>query len=115
MQVRAFTAAAGVPSPATGSPFTTNLTSVSDGVLSPNNNFYVVAERVDNQFGSYQISGTGAATTLTAVAGSLVASNGSNTNALVFNSTGTFLFAANKQKKRLQSSSLFSLISYFLM
>lgn len=93
-ELRAFTTASGVPTAATGNPFASGLTFPIDGALNPNEQFYAVADRSGNQVGSYQIAGTGAATTLTAV-GSPVGSGGGLTDALVFNSAGTFLFAAN--------------------
>lgn len=99
-QVRAFTTASGIPTAVTGNPFTSGLTNAVDGVLSPNENFYLVADRSGNRVGSYQIAGTGAATTLTAV-GSPVASSGTFTDALVFNSAGTFVFAANGDSRNI--------------
>jgi len=100
-QVRAFTTAAGVPTAVAGNPFTSGLTSAVDGALSPNENFYAAADRSGNRIGVYQISGTGSATTLAPVAGSPFASGGAFTDALVFNLTNTFLFAANGNSRNI--------------
>lgn len=93
-QLRAFTTASGIPSAVTGNPFTSGLLEAVDGVLSPNEKFYVVADRRGDQVGSYQIAGTGAETTLTSV-NLPVGAGGRFTDALVFNSAGTFVFTAN--------------------
>lgn len=99
-QLRVFTTASGIPSAATGNPFASGLAQAADGALSPNERFYLVADRSGNRVGAYQIAGTGAATTLTAV-GSPVASSGTSTVALVFNQTGTFVFAANGDSRNI--------------
>jgi 6-phosphogluconolactonase (cycloisomerase 2 family) len=93
-QLQAFTTINGIPLTVSGNPFISGLTFAVDGVLSPNENFYVVVDRNGNQVSSYQIAGAGTSTRLTGV-GSPIASNGLLTNALVFNSAGTFLFASN--------------------
>ncbi len=100
-QVRAFTTTAGIPTGVTGNPFTSGLGLGFDGALSPNENFYAVADIEGNQIGVYQIAGMGAGTTLTAVAGSPFASGGTATNALVYNSSGAFLFAANQTSRNI--------------
>lgn len=74
--MRVFTTASGTPSGVTGNPFTSGLLEPIDGVLHPNEQFFFIADDGVNQIGSYQIGGSGAATTLTAVAGSPVASGG---------------------------------------
>jgi 6-phosphogluconolactonase (cycloisomerase 2 family) len=99
--IRAFTTSSGVPSAVTGNPFSSGLTNASDGALHPNGNFYVVSDRSGNQVGSYQIAGSGASTTLAPVAGSPFASLGTQTNSLVFNEAGTFLYAANRTSRNL--------------
>lgn len=100
-QLRVFTTSSGVPSPVTGNPFVSGLMSAADGALSPNERFYVVADRAGNRVGAYQIAGTGAATTLTAVANSPVGAGGTATSALVFNQAGTFLFAADANSRNI--------------
>lgn len=104
-QVRAFTTASGIPTAVTGNPFVSGLTSAVDGVLSPNENFYYVADRDGNRVGAYQIAGSGASTTLTAVSGSPFASGGTFTHALVFNTSGSFLFAANGNSRNITTYS----------
>ncbi|CAN5510595.1 hypothetical protein BH10ACI1_BH10ACI1_03810 [soil metagenome] len=96
-ELNVFTTMSGIPAAAAGNPFASGLTQAADGVLHPNEQFYFAANRAGgaNSVGSYQISGSGAATTLTAVAGSPFPSGGVLTTALVTNQTGTFLFAAN--------------------
>lgn len=100
-QLRAFTTTAGIPAAATGNPFVSGLSVGIDGALSPNGNFYVVADRGGSRVGSYQIAGAGAATTLTAVAGSPFASGGTFTDAVVFNGVGNLLFAANGDSRNI--------------
>ncbi len=92
--VRVFTTSSGVPAAASGNPFPSGLSQGIQGILHPSG-FYMVADRGSDQVGVYQISGTGAATTLTAVAGSPFLSGGSFTDALALNASGNFLFAAN--------------------
>lgn len=99
-RLQAFTTVSGIPSAVTGNPFP-GLRGAIDGVLSPNENFYVVAARNGNQVGSFQIAGTGSETTLDIVIGSPVASGGLLTDALVFNSAGTFVFAANGNSRNI--------------
>ena len=96
-ELRVFTTSAGVPTAVTGNPFASGLTQAVDGVLHPNEQFYFVADRVGNRFGSYQMSGSGAATTLTPVTGSPFASGGTFTDALVMNQTGSFFVRRQRQ------------------
>lgn len=95
--LRAYTTASGVPTQVFSSSGT-GLTNAADGVLSPNEQFYLVADNTAGTVGSFQINGAGAGTTLTA-AGSPVPTNGSTTNALAFNEAGTFVFAANSSSR----------------
>lgn len=104
--VRAFTTSGGVPSGVAGNPFSSGLTNASDGALHPNGNFYVVSDRAGNRVGSYQIGGSGASTTLSAVAGSPFLSGGTFTDTLVFNQAGTFLYAANGTTRNLTTYSV---------
>src|SRR6185295_3611395 len=64
-QVRAFTTASGIPTLA-GNPLNSGLSGGVQGVLHPSG-LYLVADRVGNQVGVYRISGSGSATTLSAV------------------------------------------------
>lgn len=95
--LRIFTTSGGVPTQVSGSPFATSFATLTDGVLSPNEQFYVIADSSTSQVISYQISGTGASTTVsqTGIAGSF----GSTMNTLAFNQAGTFLFAANSSSR----------------
>ena len=102
--VRAFTTSAGIPAAVSGNPFTSSLTGAVDGGVHPNGNFYAVSDRSANSVGSYQIAGSGASTTLTLV-GSPVVSLGDQTNSLVFNQAGTFLYAANRNSRNLTTYS----------
>jgi 6-phosphogluconolactonase len=99
-QVRAFTASAGVATGVSGNPFASGLTIGVHGVLHPGG-FYMVADRYGNRVGSYQIGGSGAATTLTAVSGSPFASGGTFTDALALTADGAFLVAANGDSRNL--------------
>jgi 6-phosphogluconolactonase (cycloisomerase 2 family) len=99
-QVRAFTTASGVPTGVSGNPFASGLTEGIHGVLHPGG-FYLVADRLGNRVGSYQIAGTGASTTLTAVSGSPFAAGGTLTNALAVTPDGAFLLAANGLSRNL--------------
>lgn len=104
--LRVFTTMSGVPSAATGNPFASGLSQPIDGVLHPNEQFYFASDNGGNQIGSFQIGGTGAATTLTAVAGSPFASGSSYTNSLITNQAGTFLFTANGFSRNLTTYSV---------
>jgi 6-phosphogluconolactonase (cycloisomerase 2 family) len=102
--LRAFTTGGiGVPAGVTGNPFASALALASDGVLHPNERFYYAADSSLSQVGGFQISGDGAATALAAVAGSPVNSAGSQTNAVVFNSRGGFLFAINTGSRNIST------------
>jgi 6-phosphogluconolactonase (cycloisomerase 2 family) len=90
--VRAFTTSAGVPTGVTGNPFVSGLVGTMHGVVHPGG-FYMVADRTGNGVGVFQIAGTGAATTLTAVSGSPFATTGPN--ALAVSSSGGHLLAAS--------------------
>jgi hypothetical protein len=100
-QVRTFTTTAGVPTAVTGNPFTSGLTEEIDGALAPNENFYAVADRTGSRIGVYQVSGMGTGTTLAAVAGSPFASTSALPSALVYNSTGGFLYAAHASSRNI--------------
>jgi 6-phosphogluconolactonase (cycloisomerase 2 family) len=99
-EVRAFTTSSGVPSPATGNPFSSGLSQAWHGVLHPSG-YYMVADISANRVGVYQIAGTGAGTTLSAVTGSPFLAGGVNTGILTLNQAGIFLFAANRNSRNI--------------
>lgn len=93
---RVYTTSAGIPTVVTGSPFANGLTGITaEGEIHPNGNFFLLADRTNSRIGVYQISGSGAATTLTAISSSPYVTGGTLSLTLVFNSTGNFLFTAN--------------------
>lgn len=95
-QASVFNTSNGIPSTVSGNPFPNGgLTTATDGVLHPNENFYVISNRTPASAGVLRISGSGASTTLAPVAGSPSSTGGTYANALVFNQAGTFLFVAN--------------------
>jgi 6-phosphogluconolactonase len=98
--VRVFTTAAGLPTNVSGNPFPSELTFADHGVLNASG-YYMVADSSGNRVGSYQIGGSGAATTLTAVSGSPFASGGTFTDALALTADGAFLVAANGDSRNL--------------
>ena len=102
--LRAFATANGEPLFNPSNPSAATIARASDGVLSPNENFYIVADSLGNQVGSYRISGTGATISLTAVSPP-VATGGLYPQALVLNSAGTFLFAANSVSRNITTYS----------
>lgn len=91
----------GIPAPAAGNPTASAIAGPIDGVLHPSGNFYVVVGRYGSLVGSYQIAGSGTATTLTPFAGTLVGTGGLLADTLVFNQAGTFLFVANGDSRNL--------------
>ena len=93
---RVYTTSAGIPTVVTGSPFANGLTGITaEGEIHPNGNFFLLADRSNSRIGVYQISGSGAVTTLTAISGSPYVTGGTLSLTLVFNRTGDFLFTAN--------------------
>ena len=92
--VRAFTTSSGIPTAVAGNPFASGLSGGVAGVVHPSG-FYMVADRSGNRVGVYQIAGSGAATTLTAVTGSPFATFSPFTNSLALTPGGRFLLAAN--------------------
>lgn len=108
-EIRAFTTASGIPTAVTGNPFASGLSNSAagtlDGVLHPNQNFYYVSDRDGNRVGAYQIAGSGASTTLAAVAGSPFIAGGTDTSSIVFNGSGAFLFAANATSRNVTTYS----------
>ena len=95
--IRVFTSSNGVLAPVAGNPFPSGgLGNRRFGLVHPNDNFYVIAGNTGNNVGVYQISGSGAATTVAAVPGSPFATGGTTANVLAFNQTGSFLYVANR-------------------
>jgi 6-phosphogluconolactonase (cycloisomerase 2 family) len=92
-QIRAFTTSAGVPTAVLGNPFPAPLLNPVSGAVHPSG-FYVVADGGD-QLGVYQISGSGAATTLTNVTDHGFHTGGSGTASLAISNDGNFVFAGN--------------------
>jgi 6-phosphogluconolactonase (cycloisomerase 2 family) len=93
-QSEVYTFSSGVPTAVSASPFASGLDDGIFGIIHPAG-FYIVADRVGSRVGVFQISGTGADTTLTAVPGSPFVSGGWAPTALALNTAGTFLYAAN--------------------
>lgn len=104
-RLRVFLATNGIPTPVAGNPFT-GLSQSVESVLHPNGKFYFIVSRDFNQVGSYQIDGTGTATTLSSVTGSPFAAGGTFTNTLEINQAGTFLYAANGTSRNLTTYSV---------
>ena len=98
--VRAFTTAAGVPTDVTGNPFASGLAGGVNSIINPLG-FMIVADRSANRVGVFQIAGSGAATTLTAVAGSPFASGGSFTDAVTQTTDGGIVVAAHGVSRNL--------------
>jgi 6-phosphogluconolactonase (cycloisomerase 2 family) len=100
--VQAYSLENGIPGPAYGSPFASGLHLPSDGVLSADERFYIVADRGNiyvpnrkDRIAVYRIEGSGVDTTLEHVPGSPAFTRGAVTNAVAVNQNGTFAFAAN--------------------
>ncbi|HQZ83351.1 MAG TPA: beta-propeller fold lactonase family protein [Pyrinomonadaceae bacterium] len=93
---RVYTLASGVPTAVTGSPFTYGETGfASVGKLHPNGNFLILPNRTRSYVVSAAISGSGASTTLTTVAGSPFGTSGTTSLAGAYNSAGTYLYVVN--------------------
>lgn len=94
--IRVFTLASGVPTAATGNPFTITETGFAAvGRLHPNGEFLPLPNRTRNHVYSLKIAGTGAATTVSTVAGSPFLTGGTTSQAGLFNAAGNFFFIAN--------------------
>jgi 6-phosphogluconolactonase (cycloisomerase 2 family) len=94
-QLQIYTTVSGVPTEVSHGPFSSSgLFGAISGVLHPAG-YYYVADRLGAAVGAYQISGSGASTTLSAVNGQPFSAQGSVTEALALNLGGDFLFAAN--------------------
>jgi 6-phosphogluconolactonase (cycloisomerase 2 family) len=99
--LRAFTTAAGIPTAVSGNPFpATGIDGQVRGILHPGG-FYLTAGRSSGNVGVFQIAGAGAATTLTAVAGSPIATGGVGTSGLALTTNGAYLAVANGSTRNL--------------
>jgi hypothetical protein len=96
---RVFATTAGVPTPATGNPFASDMLSGTNGILHPSG-YYIVADQL-SQVGVFKIAGSGTATALTAVSGSPFDSGGSSPDAMAVNLLGNALFVANIDSRNL--------------
>ena len=105
-EVRVFTSSSGVLSPVTGNPFPTGMTQRRFGIIHPNQNFYILAGNTNNTVGVFQISGSGAATTVAPVSGSPFATGGTTANALAINQAGNFLYVANRLSRNITTFSV---------
>ncbi|MBL8204134.1 MAG: putative Ig domain-containing protein, partial [Blastocatellia bacterium] len=88
-----YTTSGGAPTPVNGNPFTSGLFDVSWGLLHPSG-YFLLGARGNDTTGVFKVSGTGSATTLSAVAGSPFAGGGAS-GAAAFNGTGAFLYCAD--------------------
>ena len=103
-EIRVFTTSSGIPTPVTGNPFSPGgLTQRRFGLIHQTGNFYIVAGNSGNNVGVFQIAGTGAATTVTAVSGSPFGTGGTTANALALNQAGSFLYVANRLSRNVTS------------
>jgi hypothetical protein len=94
--LRVYTLASGIPTAVTGSPFALPSTSFASlGKIHPSGNFLAISNRTNNNANSFAISGDGASTSLSLIAGSPFATGGTTSIGGVFNEAGTFLFVAN--------------------
>lgn len=94
--IRVFTSTDGALTPVNGNPFISGLTQRRYSQVHPNGNFYFVAGNSGNNVGAYAISGSGAETIVTPVAGSPYPTGATTANVLALNQTGTFLYVGNR-------------------
>ncbi len=105
--IRAFTSSSGILSPVTGNPFPpSGLTQRRFGIVHPNQNFYMIAGNSGNNVGVFQISGSGAGTTLTPAPGSPFATGGTTANNLAINFDGKFLYVGNRISRNITTFSV---------
>jgi hypothetical protein len=99
---RVYTTTNGIPTVASNNP--NGLTGITaEGELHPNGNFFVLADRSNNRIGVYQISGTGANTTLAAVSGSPFVTGGALSSTFAFNEPGNLIFVSNANSRNVTS------------
>jgi hypothetical protein len=99
-QIFAFTTASGVPTPVTSNNVASGQSGVDHGLLHPGG-FFISTARSSNNVGVFRIAGTGAATTLTAVAGSPFAAGGSFSTSSVTDTAGTVVVTSNGTSRNL--------------
>lgn len=106
-QARVFTTASGIPAPVSGNPFASGLGGAVFGLLHPNG-YYMVADRAGatGKVGVFRIAGSGAATTLAAVAGSPFDAGGAETHVLALGRGGAYLYAANAASRNITTFSV---------
>ena len=103
----AFTTIDGILAPVTANPIPTATVSARDAILHPNEKFFYIASAgTPTTVSGFQILGDGSSTTLSAVAGSPVGSQGSETRVLTFNGSGTRLFALNSATRNITTYSV---------
>ena len=105
-EVRVFTSASGILTGVTGNPFPSGLTQRRMSRVHPNGNFLFVAGNTGNNVGAYQISGSGSATTVAAVAGSPFATGATTANVLALNQAGTYMFIGNRISRSVTTFSI---------
>ncbi|NLI46574.1 MAG: beta-propeller fold lactonase family protein [Acidobacteria bacterium] len=93
-QSEAYTLAAGVPTAVSGNPFVSGLDDGIFGIRHPAG-YYMVVDRTYSRVGVFRITGAGAGTLLTAVAGSPFQAGGMGSTAMALSRAGTHLFVAN--------------------
>lgn len=93
--LHAYTTSGGTPTQTLT--YSTGLTSITDGELSPNEAWYVVVDQSSSVVASYQVTGSGAGTGFAPQ--STVGTNGNTANGIVFNQTGSHIFAPNSSSR----------------
>jgi len=106
-ELRVFTTSAGIPSPVAGNPFSGGLAPSQpvSGISHPAG-FYMIVGSASNSVGVYKVNGTGAATTLSGVAGTPFPTGGGFSDILALNSAGSFLFTANATSRNITTFSV---------
>ena len=104
--LRAFTTSVGIPTAVSGNPFPSGVGFSIDAALHPNERFYYAADQSLSRVSAFQISGEGAATTLSLIGAVGVASGGSQTLRLALNGSGLFLYAINDGTRNISTYSV---------
>ena len=92
----------GIPTAAPGNTFVSGLNASVFGLLHPSG-YLMLTDRSFDQVAVLKISGSGASTSLAAVAGSPFDAGGSYTESMALNSAGNILFAANHNSRNIAS------------
>lgn len=98
--VRAYTTSSGIPTAVSQAAVSSGVNEAVAGVVSPLG-YYFVADQQVGKVGAYRITGSGAATTLSAATGSPFSTGGTYTNVLATNDDGTLLFAGNSSSRNI--------------